>query len=656
VTSLYASGGLLLGLSGLLAASAGGGSGSPLILGTDAVDGPTSGGEGNNGCYIHLYITNPATFAAYGTLGTRHVMIGGVEVANYRYLQLAVNGSSGTEGPGANNIWDLAVQVGSLGGATIGTAIAVDIVNNSSVSISTNVKSGAFPLDLAGNQIQFTPVNGTIQFVSLSGTDQSFGSAPGSLGTITNPLRHVQSYNGSSQFAGSIWGPAGTGTTSNQVQPGTWTVMRAGEYGSDQSFNTSFCEFFRKSGIAPSSASISGSLVVTAYPGVAGANSPEIVTINTLAASAGGFNFCDTSDSALTTPWGTTGYSQYVTISNLLIHGPNGSFSTSGAAGCPVNWQVQAWGSRVVNCDLSWQPTSGTPTSGGMGGFATNGYRLCNYIHDIADPSGNLQNHGIYIGNSSSSNPLATGELHSVTMHNYMYRIRGGQGVMMRGSGQTETAPYCIVAYNWFQGPGKFGVLIGVNSDPLPRGRATVFANVIIGEAFTAAGTTGSQAAIAADNTSVAVANGVYFGFNSCFGIFNHYALFHSVDGSAAGSICMEGNIMRQAAGAGSPPFGSWFIYNTGGATLNLEGNCWFDATGKSSNPSDSTGLFVDPLLTSIASAPYNPYPNASSTVPNKRTPSLAPFTLPALDFYFQTRPQGSNTNWALGAVERTGG
>lgn len=629
--------------------------GAPLILGTDAVDGPLSGGENNNGCYVHIYGLNLGAYASYGVVGTRHLVIGGVEANNYRYLQPAVQNSGGTEGPGANGIQDLAVQVGGLGGAAAGTALAVDIVDNTSTSITTNQKSGGFALDLAGNNIQFTPVNGTILFVSLTGTDQSFGSGPGSLGTISNPLRHVQSSNGSN-FAGAVWGPINTGTTSNQIQPGTWVVMRAGEYGADQSFNTSFCEFFRKSGIAPSSASISGSLVFTAYPGAAGANSPEVVTINTLAGSAGGFNFCDTADSALTTPWGTTGYSQYITISNLLIHGPNGSFSTSGAAGCPVNWQVQAWGSRVVNCDLSWQPTSGTPTSGGMGGFATNGYRLLNYVHDIADPSGNLQNHAFYIGNSSSSNPLATGELHSVTMHNYCYRCRGGQGVMMRGSGQTETAPYNIVAYNWFQGVGKFGVLIGVNGDPLPRGRATVFANVIIGEAFTAAGTTGTQAALAADNTSVAVANGVYFGFNSCFGIFNHYALFHSVDGAAAGSICLEGNIMRQASGAGSPPFGSWFIYNTGGATLNLQGNCWFDATGNSSNPSDSTGLFADPLLTSIASAPYDPHPGAISTVPNKRNPSLAPFTLPALDQFFAARPQGSNTKWALGAVERVGG
>lgn len=622
-------------------------SSTPLILYTDITDGPITGGENNKGCYLSIYGVNFGVFSDWGV--KNHLYIGGVEVDNYRSLKLAVTNSNASEGPGVFGIQCLRVQVGALGGPTLGTALPITMtINGGSASNSSN---SGFLLDLDGNRITFTPITGSILFVSLTGTDQAgFGSAPtGTQGTFANPLRHVQTWNGTN-FGGAAWATISGPTTTNRISPGTHIVMMAGEYGSDQSFNTSFCDFFRITGLAASSASQSGSIVITSYPGAQGANSPAIVTINTLAGSAGGFNFADTTRSSETTPWGTTGYCNFITISNLLIHGPTSTFSTSGAAGCPVNWQTQAQGSRVVNCDLSFAPTSGGPTSGGMGGFATNGRRLGNYVHDITDPSGSLQNHGFYIGeNTASSNAAAVGELHSVSAYNYMIRCRGGQGIMMRGAYQTESLPYCSIHHNWIQGPGKFGIELFDQRD-----RGNIYCNVIIGEAFTATATTGTQAGIVIGSDNVTAANGIYIGYNTVVGNFNHYATLYCLGGpNSSGSALLEGNIFRQAVGTGSPPFGSWLLLNTGGLKCTLNGNVWFDASGNSANPSDATGIFADPLLTSVVS-PYDLHPASNSTLPNKGP--VESIANQARDFLFQLRPQGSNTKWSMGAIERTGG
>ncbi len=56
----------------------------PYLAYTDASSGPVSGGEGNQGSYLSIFGTNLGRPAGLGT--TTKVYIGGVEVANYRYL------------------------------------------------------------------------------------------------------------------------------------------------------------------------------------------------------------------------------------------------------------------------------------------------------------------------------------------------------------------------------------------------------------------------------------------------------------------------------------------------------------------------------------------------------------------------------------------
>jgi len=83
-------------------------SGAPLILYTDLLSGPTSGGENNNGTYLSIFGQN---FGTSGLGTTTKVFIGGVEVASYRYLGTSL---------GRPDVQQITVQVGALSGLTRG--------------------------------------------------------------------------------------------------------------------------------------------------------------------------------------------------------------------------------------------------------------------------------------------------------------------------------------------------------------------------------------------------------------------------------------------------------------------------------------------------------------------------------------------------------
>lgn len=642
--------------------------GGPLVLYTDITDGPITGGENNKGTYISVFFMVPGGYSGtFGDWGTNsHLTIGGVEVDNYRCLEKAVgNGTygSGNAGEGVGEFWGIyriCAQIGAIGNPTIGSALPVTININGKSPI--NSSNAGFLLDLDGNQISFTPVNGLIYFFSLTGTDQTSGTAPsGTQGTIGNPLRHLQTYNGTN-FGGAVWGiGGGTVTTTNCIPPGSHVIGRGGDYSNDTSFNGvsssangSWCDLFRRTGNPPSAASSSGSIVINSYPGPAGANTPERVIFKTLSGNAGGFNMCNTNDSNLPTPWGELGYCHYITIANLLVWGPSGAYNGNGAAASSVNLQTHAVGFRCVNLDMAIPLTSGSPLTGAIGGYGTNGRRLGNFVHDVFDPSGGLQCHGFYIGeNTGSNNPAGVGELHGINAYNYMIRTTGGQGIMLRGAYQTESAPFEVTHHNIVIGAGKFCYEAFDQRD-----RAIFYCNIAVAQAFTAPGTTGTQAGFFFNSDNVTATNGIYVGYNTLVGKLNHYSYIANQGASNTGSILIEGNIIRQDATAGNSNtglFGNWLIGNGTALTMTLNGNCWFDATGTSLNPSDANGIFVDPLLTNITTPPYDFHPSSSSTVPNKGVtpPSI---TMQALDMFFQVRPQGANIKWSLGAVERVGG
>src|SRR5438445_731162 len=75
-------------------------SAAPLVLYTDVLSGPNSGGENNDGTYLSIFGQN---FGTSGLGTSTRVFIGGAEVASYRYL-----GSSA----GRPDVQQITVQVG----------------------------------------------------------------------------------------------------------------------------------------------------------------------------------------------------------------------------------------------------------------------------------------------------------------------------------------------------------------------------------------------------------------------------------------------------------------------------------------------------------------------------------------------------------------
>lgn len=130
---------------------------------TDALSGPLSGGEGDQGGYLSIFGSNFGTAAGLGS--STRVYIGGVEVANYRYLGAAkVAGKLGLQ--------QLTVQVGRLGGAAAGQALPIAVVVD---GVWSNVNN------------TFIPCSGRVLFVSLTGND-----ATAQANDINRPWRYLQ--------------------------------------------------------------------------------------------------------------------------------------------------------------------------------------------------------------------------------------------------------------------------------------------------------------------------------------------------------------------------------------------------------------------------------------------------------------------------------
>ena len=90
-----------------------------MILYTDITSGPNLGGENNNGAYLSIFGLNFGSDDALGT--TTKVYIGGVEVAAYKYVGLAVAQPFGPNLP----LQQISVQIGAIGNPEPGTALPV---------------------------------------------------------------------------------------------------------------------------------------------------------------------------------------------------------------------------------------------------------------------------------------------------------------------------------------------------------------------------------------------------------------------------------------------------------------------------------------------------------------------------------------------------
>jgi hypothetical protein len=308
---------------------------APVVLYTDLIAGPNSGGENDQGAYLSVFGRNFGS----GGLGTAtRVYIGDAEVANYRYL-----------GPskGRADIRQITVQIGHLGNPNTGIALPVKVVVN---GVSSNIDQ------------TFTVNPGRILFVdNVRGSDLT-----ARIGDIGHPFRHVQTPN----LAGA-W---------ERVQPGDIIVMRgSGAAWTDTGFEYYFMRFRNKSGRAPNGRSGTGAIVLMSYP------TEDVYIRGTV---AGGQNMgCISAINGETYP----GMGQWAVITGLRI-------DCEGHDG-PVNQEIRGDHWRVVNNDLaaSTAPTLG-PHLPRMAGITGNGFGsvwLGNHIHDV---QGSPQEcHGIYI-------------------------------------------------------------------------------------------------------------------------------------------------------------------------------------------------------------------------------------------------------------------
>src|SRR6266849_3823798 len=183
---------------------------APVILYTDLLSGPNSGGENNNGAYLSIFGKKFGSPAGLDTV-TR-VFIGGAEVASYRYL-----------GPwkGRPDIQQLTVQIGAVGNPAPGVALPVEVQVG-------KLKSKSFTPQT------FMVNPGRILFVSLTGDD-----ATAIAGDIKHPWRHVQTSSGALTGA---WRAA---------RPGDVIVMRGGlwtDVGFGAADRSYFVKFYGNSG------------------------------------------------------------------------------------------------------------------------------------------------------------------------------------------------------------------------------------------------------------------------------------------------------------------------------------------------------------------------------------------------------------------------
>jgi hypothetical protein len=400
---------------------------APYVDYTDIVSGPNSGGENGLGAYLSIFGTG---FGQASGLGSKtRVFIGGVEVANYRYL-----------GPSRvapkQGLQQIVVQVGALGDPAPGEPLNVKVVvNNASSNIDHT----------------FTPNPGRIFFVALDGDDDS-----GVPDDVTRPYRHLQT-------------PSNGGLAAI-LHAGDTIVIRGGAW-SDIGYDSSWFRFRypNQQGSQPTGKMGSGWIHFTAYPGPVNGNRIEDVHYTTPANMRGGFQ------GANSAYFGTTG--DFVSISNL--HMEVDANATNDAA--PANLQYSNGPWRVVNNELGPWPSAIHSKAAGVSGHGDGTVVFGNLIHDMACV-GASENHGIYADSGASNWEIGYNWIHDITGGNL---IQFYDNVGLAGNDYTGFPKNWLgfvgmkVHHNWLEVSGKYGLNM---ADGIVSG--SIWNNVIKGSLY----------------------------------------------------------------------------------------------------------------------------------------------------------------------------
>jgi hypothetical protein len=570
--------------------------GAPVVLYTDALSGPVSGGEGGKGAYLSIFGKN---FGAASGLGsTTKVQIGGCDVANYRHLGAAKVGAK-------LGVQQIAVQVGGLCNAPLGQPLPIKVTVAGQASNTDNT---------------FTPSSGRILFVSLAGNDTTAVA-----GDIARPWRHLQNL---ATVKGAYFA----------MGAGDHVVIRGGDWSDADGWDGTW---MRAGGSSSSTANArngtaSAWIHITAYPGPIDGNAPEDVHYTTPAGKSGG----------IAGPWsaitGTSG--EYWSVSNLRMD-VNAAAASDAA---PINTQYTAGPWRVVNNELGPWPVAGVSSAkaGGISGYGNDVKILGNHIHDIGGTSA-LENHGIYAGVASNWE----------VGHNWIHDITGGTLVQFHDSsavGGTYALPHggtwmgytgIRVHHNWLENAAKYGLNI---SDAGSEGASVVeyraWNNVIKGTRLPPFRTNSTARAV--DITFAH--NTVYDAMVSNSGSGNGY--FRNED-RGVGSVRIFNNLL--AIGPRTVNSGDgfqWFFdYSGNSGGWSFKNNLYWDAgRGVATPAADGAKVVGDPKFTNAAAGDLSL--QAASPAVNKALQAL-PFAV-VDDFTAATaRPQGGVSD--IGAFER---
>ena len=564
--------------------------GVPLLLATDIIAGPTTGGENNKGAYVSLFGIGFGQQAELGVTTKVYFGNGGTwnEVDNYRALV-----------PARGNPYlaaqELIVQIGSLGGAANGTTM--------------NIKVTANGMD-SNTDLTFMVNPGDFYFAdNVAGNDST-----GVKNDITHPFRYAQKASGSS-FTG-IW-------ATGNLKAGDFIIMRAnaGTPWSDQvGYDTRFLRFRRHTGSAPTGTSGTGYITVQRYPGPVLKHAPEDVYVklpNTT--SRGGFTGCGTSDAS-------AGGGKYFVLSGIRVEGAPASASTDAA---PINLQSSADYWRIINCDSSFPSTDTGNAHQKNGAIAGNGIGmkiLFSYLHDVYGDS-NYENHGLYLDGSNAAAKdclIAWNHIKNVTHGSLIqfYRTSGGNFTGME------------VHSNVMDGGGKYGMNIaeGVES-------VNFYNNIVMN--VQRYGLRLNTFKVPPSETAINVVHNVFY---NCINNYTGSAAVIVNEWDPTVNVLIKHNILVLLKGRSNSTTTKWVA----GAGITMDRNLYFDYnnTLKTKYNSDTTGIYDDPLFTTAGS---DFTIAAASPAVNAATASM-PITV-TRDIYSAPRPGGTAND--IGPVEK---
>jgi len=552
------------------------------------VTGPITGGESNQGGYLSIYGTNFGLPSGLGT--TTKVYVGGVEVANYRYLGNAKVGAK-------LGLQQLTVQVGNLGNPTLGQELPVKVVVD---GVSSNTDNA------------FTPCSGRVLFVALSGND-----ATAQANDISRPWRYLQNQ-------ASMQGAYFASRACDQI------VIRGGNWSDANGWDGTWMR--AAGGSSARNGTASAWIHITAYPGPINGNAIEDVHYSTPAGKSGG----------IAGPWsgiaGTSG--EYFSVSNLRMD-VNAAAASDAA---PINLQYTGGHWRIVNNELGPWPVAGVSSAkaGGMTGYGDDVKVLGNHIHDIGGTSA-LENHGIYVETFASNWELGYNWIHDVTGGSL---VQFHDSVGLQGTG---TLPHggiwqgftgMRVHHNWLENGAKYGLNIGDAGALTGKVELQAWNNVIIGTKlppFRMASSATSMDITFAYNT---IHNAMVSNSGSGNGYFRN-------EWFGSGAIRIYNNVLSQ--GASTVAGTQWFFdYSGTSSGWTFKNNLYWDAGRGVALPADPAALRGDPKFTNAAGGDLSLL--ASSPAIDKALQAV-PFTITNDMTAKVARPSGPAND--VGAFER---